>query len=101
MIEAANKQLKYRLLYYHHIADYDTLVKFVEQSVNEYNNRPHHVLHGLTPTEVLQGKYPIHMPTLSNLNNQKQTDSSKTKKSSAAIIVSDIQHLVYKNCDLL
>jgi putative transposase len=49
MIEAANKQLKYRFLYHHHIADDDALVKYVEQSVNDYNNRPHHVLHGLTP----------------------------------------------------
>jgi putative transposase len=58
MIEAANKQLKYRFLYHHHIVDYDALVKYVEQSVNDYNNRPHHVLHGLTPLEVLQGKIP-------------------------------------------
>jgi putative transposase len=58
MIEAANKQLKYRFLYHHHIADYGALVKYVEQSVNDYNNRPHHVLHGLTPLEVLQGKIP-------------------------------------------
>lgn len=58
MIEAANKQLKYRFLYHHHIADYDTLIKYVEQSVNDYNNRPHHVLHGLTPNEVLQGQMP-------------------------------------------
>jgi putative transposase len=58
MIEAANKQLKYRFLYHHHISDYDALVKYVEQSVNDYNNRPHHVLHGLTPNEVLQGQPP-------------------------------------------
>ncbi|THU40048.1 transposase [Niastella caeni] len=53
MIEAANKQLKYRFLYHHYIADYDALAKYVEQSVNDYNIRPHHVLHGLTPNEVL------------------------------------------------
>jgi hypothetical protein len=58
MIEAANKQLKYQFLYHHHIADYDALVKHVEQSVTDYNNRPHHVLYGLTPTEVLQGQIP-------------------------------------------
>ena len=58
MIEAANKQLKYRFLYHHHIADYDALVKYVEQSVNDYNNRPQHVLYGLTPFEVLQGQTP-------------------------------------------
>jgi putative transposase len=58
MIESANKQLKYRFLYHHHIADYDALVKYVEQSIKDYNNRPHHVLNGLTPLEVLQGKIP-------------------------------------------
>lgn len=58
MIEAANKKLKYNFLYHHHIADYEALVKYVEQSVNDYNNRPHHVLHGLTPIEVLNGQTP-------------------------------------------
>ena len=58
MIEAANKHLKYRFLYHHHIPDYAALVKYVEQSINDYNNRPHHVLHGLTPSEVLQGQIP-------------------------------------------
>jgi putative transposase len=56
MIEAANKQLKYHFLYHHHIADYDALVKYIEQAVNDYNNRPHHVLYGLTTSEVLQGQ---------------------------------------------
>jgi putative transposase len=58
MIEAANKQLKYQFLYHHHIADYDALVKYIELSINDYNNRPHHVLPGLTPSEVLQGQIP-------------------------------------------
>ena len=58
MIEAANKQLKYRFLYHHSIPDFDALVKYVEQAVNDYNNRPQHVLHGLTPLEVLHGKLP-------------------------------------------
>jgi putative transposase len=58
MIEAANKQLKYHFLYHHHIADYDALVKYVELSVNDYNNRSQHVFYGLTPLEVLQGQIP-------------------------------------------
>jgi hypothetical protein len=52
----ANKQLKYRFLYHHHISNHDELVKYVEQSVDDYNNRPHHVLYGLTPIEVLKGQ---------------------------------------------
>jgi hypothetical protein len=58
MIEAANKQLKYRFLYRHHIADYDALVKYVEQSIKDYNNCPQHILHGLTSLEVLQRQLP-------------------------------------------
>jgi putative transposase len=58
MIEAANKHLKYRFLYHHHIPDHDALIKYVEQSIIDYNNRPHHVLHGLTPDEVLNGQIP-------------------------------------------
>lgn len=56
MIEAANKNLKYRFLYHKHIVNYDELCKYVQQAVDDYNNRPHDVLNGLTPLEVLEGK---------------------------------------------
>lgn len=56
MIEAANKNLKYRFLYHKHIAGYNELCKYVQQAVDDYNNRPHHALSGLTPLEVLNGK---------------------------------------------
>jgi hypothetical protein len=94
MIEAANKQLKYRFLYHHHIADYDALVKYVEQSVNDYNNRPHHVLHGLKPLEVLQGKIPSPHTYSKQSQQSKATRFIENKKSSAAIKVSDIQRLI-------
>jgi len=55
MIEAANKQLKYRFLYHQHIADHPALIKYIDQAVQDYNNRPHDVLLGLTPLEVLNG----------------------------------------------
>jgi putative transposase len=58
MIEAANKQLKYRFLYHQHIENYEALVEYVEKAVHDYNNRPQQVLHGLTPLEVLQGQIP-------------------------------------------
>jgi len=56
MIEAVNKQLKYRFLYHHPIANHAALIKYLQQAVQDYNNRPHQVLHGLTPLEVLDGK---------------------------------------------
>ena len=56
MIEATNKNLKYRFLYHKHIPNHNELFKYVRQAVNDYNNRPDDVLSGLTPTEVLKGK---------------------------------------------
>ena len=56
MIEAANKQLKYRFLYHLHIADHSALIKYIDQAMQDYNNRPHDILNGLTPLEVLYGK---------------------------------------------
>src|ERR1035438_10911202 len=56
MIEAANKQLKYRFLYHQKINDSSKLDEYVEKAVSDFNNRPHNVLNGLTPIKVLQGK---------------------------------------------
>jgi len=56
MIEAANKTLKYWFLYHKHIADLSSICQFTAQPIEDYNNRPHDVLGGLTPTEVLNGK---------------------------------------------
>lgn len=55
MIEAANKNIKYRFLYHKHIADFDDLCTYTRQAIEDYNNRPHDALQGLTPTEVLNG----------------------------------------------
>jgi putative transposase len=56
MIEAANKQLKYRFLYHQKINDYFRLCEHVDKAILDFNHRPHDVLNGLTPIEVLQGK---------------------------------------------
>ena len=56
MIEAANKQLKYRFLYHQKINDYSRLGEYLDKAILDFNHRPHAILNGLTPIEVLQGK---------------------------------------------
>jgi putative transposase len=56
MIEAANKQLKYRFLYHQKINNFSHLKGYLSKAILDFNHRPHGVLNGLTPMEVLQGK---------------------------------------------
>jgi putative transposase len=51
LIEAHNKVVKYNYLYRKSINDGVQLVKEVEFSVNDFNDRPHISLDGLTPNE--------------------------------------------------
>ena len=67
MIEAANKQIKYRFLYHQTIATFDELENYVQPAVDDYNNRPYSALNGLTPVEVMNGKLPA------NVNYYEQT----------------------------
>jgi transposase InsO family protein len=53
MIEAANKQLKYRFLYHQKIKDYCSLDQYLKKAIEDFNHRPHAILNGLTPIEVL------------------------------------------------
>src|SRR5450631_1142929 len=56
MIEAANKQLKYRFLYHQKINNFPNLENYLSKAILDFNHRPHGVLNGLSPMEVLQGK---------------------------------------------
>lgn len=51
LIEAHNKTIKYNYLYRMNIASGDELIKIFPTIVDDFNNRPHVSLHGLTPNE--------------------------------------------------
>ncbi len=55
-IEAVNKRIKYDFLFPAEIQNFDQTVKQLEKAVTEYNNKPYLPLHGLTPSEVFEGK---------------------------------------------
>lgn len=71
MIEAANKNLKYRFLYHKHIADFNSLCQYLPQAIEDNNNRPHDVLSGLTPIEALNGQ------TIDKISNSRQMQTAK------------------------
>ena len=58
MIEAVNKRIKYDFLFRQQLLDFDHVRRFLETAVEQYNNRPHSALYGLTPHEVFNGKPP-------------------------------------------
>lgn len=63
MIEAAHKQLKYYYLNHQYLPTFEYMPQHIETAVADFNNRPHDVLNGLTPIEVLNGPiYKIVMP---------------------------------------
>jgi len=58
MIEAVNKRIKYDFLFPEELQNFKQTKKQLEKAVAEYNDKPYHPLHGLTPNEVFDGKIP-------------------------------------------
>ena len=58
MIEAVNKRIKYDFLFPAEIQNFEQTKKQLEKAVEEYNKKPYHPLHGLTPNDVFAGKLP-------------------------------------------
>ena len=58
MIEAVNKRIKYDFLFTKDLADFENTLSFLETAIPQYNQKPHHALHGLTPLEVQNGSTP-------------------------------------------
>ncbi|GGB26208.1 DDE-type integrase/transposase/recombinase [Puia dinghuensis] len=79
MIEAANKQLKYRSLYHHDIPNGAALPDYLGKAIADFNNRPHHVLDGLTPLEVQNGKRVDHALIRQAFNRARLTRIAENK----------------------
>ncbi|MDR2972608.1 MAG: integrase core domain-containing protein [Bacteroidales bacterium] len=58
MVEAVNKRMKYDFLFRNQLLDFEHTQQFLETAVEQYNNRPHSALFGLTPYEVFHGAIP-------------------------------------------
>jgi hypothetical protein len=58
MVEAVNKRMKYDFLFRFQLLDFEHVKRFLETAVEQYNNRPHSSLFGLTPYEVFHGHAP-------------------------------------------
>jgi len=58
MVEAVNKRIKYDFLFPYDIQNFEQTINHLEKAVGEYNNKPYHPLHGLTPNEVFEGQMP-------------------------------------------
>jgi hypothetical protein len=81
MIEAANKQIKNYFLYHKEIANIEQLENHLQQAIKDCNNRPHDVLKGLTPTEVLNGKLPVQVSFANKIANAKIARLKENTKS--------------------
>ena len=58
MVEAVNKRIKYDFLFTANLLNIDQVIKYLFYAVEQYNNKPHSALYGLTPTEVFNGILP-------------------------------------------
>jgi hypothetical protein len=63
MIEHLNNTIKYRYLYRQPILHMEQLYHVLQAAVTDYNNRPAHVLNGLTPSEALHNT-PLNLAAL-------------------------------------
>jgi len=58
MVEAVNRRMKYGFLFRQQLLDFEHVKRFLKTAVEQYNNRPHSALFGLTPCEVFYGAIP-------------------------------------------
>ena len=58
MVEAVNKRMKYDFLFTVNLLDIQQTIQYLSWAVEQYNNKPHSALYGLTPKEVFNGMIP-------------------------------------------
>ena len=58
MVEAVNKRMKYDFLFTVNLLDIQQTIQYLSWAVEQYNNKPHSALYGLTPKEVFNGTIP-------------------------------------------
>ena len=85
MAESINKLIKYNYLYKKSIPNYDALKRELDYVVNDYNNRPHYSLAGLTPIEVHNGKIPDYSIFKNQLIEAKKKRIIENKKATCGV----------------
>jgi putative transposase len=58
MVEAVNKRMKYDFLFTTKLLNIEQTTQYLVYAVEQYNNKPHSSLFGLTPHEVFTGAIP-------------------------------------------
>ena len=58
MVEAVNKRMKYDFLFTTRLLNIEQTKQYLTHAVEQYNNKPHSSLYGLTPQEVFNGAIP-------------------------------------------
>lgn len=58
MVEAVNKRIKYDFLFTTNLLNIGQVKHYLSYAVDQYNNKPHSALFGLTPDEVFNGMLP-------------------------------------------
>ena len=58
MVEAVNKRMKYDFLFTTKLLDIEQTRQFLSSAVEQYHNKPHSALYGLTPKEALNCQLP-------------------------------------------
>ena len=86
MIEAVNRTLKQRYLYYHKYPDINILEKIFEKAVSDYNEKCPHISHkGLTPGEVLAGKTLNRVDILSQMEQARKNRIEENRKANCGL----------------